>query len=36
VAPLLAGELEAAAGRWADAVEDDTDRVAVAERRAAG
>ncbi len=36
VAPSLAGELEAAAGRWADAVEDDEDRVPVAERRAAG
>ena len=36
VAPLLAGELEAAAGRWADAVEDDADRAPVAERRAAG
>jgi GTP-binding protein HflX len=36
VAPSLAGELEAAAERWADAAEDDEDRVPVAERRAAG
>jgi 50S ribosomal subunit-associated GTPase HflX len=36
VAPSLAGELEAAAERWADAAGDDEDRVPVAERRAAG
>jgi GTP-binding protein HflX len=36
VAPSLAGELDAAAERWADAAEDDEDRVPVAERRAAG
>jgi hypothetical protein len=36
VAPSLAGELDAVAARWADAAVDDTDRIPVAERRAAG